>query len=130
MLAIRIIPCLDVHGGSVTRGIQFGKAESGELKSVGDPVELAMRYNEQGADEMVFYDITASAHERGTMVDVIRGGRTLFQALTVGAVSQRGGYAQTSHAGAIKSDQFFRRGGSGFDRRCRKVWFSVYCGFD
>lgn len=54
MLAIRVIPCLDVHGGSVTRGVQFGKAESGELKNVGDPVELAIRYNEQGADELVF----------------------------------------------------------------------------
>jgi ribosomal silencing factor RsfS len=64
------------------------KAESGELKSVGDPVELAMRYNEQGADEMVFYDITASAHERGTMVDVIeRVAERCFHPLTVGAVS-------------------------------------------
>src|SRR5258706_14558148 len=71
MLAKRVIPCLDVHGGHVTRGVQFGKAEAGELRNVGDPVELAVRYNEQGADEMVFFDITASAHGRATMVDVI-----------------------------------------------------------
>jgi hypothetical protein len=46
----------------------FGKAEAGELRNVGDPVELALRYNEQGADEMVFFDITASAHGRATMM--------------------------------------------------------------
>ncbi len=61
MIAKRVIPCLDVHDGQVTRGVQFGKAEAGELKNVGDPVALALRYNEQGADEMVFFDITASA---------------------------------------------------------------------
>ena len=51
------------------RGVQFGKAEAGELRNVGDPVELAVRYNEQGADEMVFFDITATAHGRATIVD-------------------------------------------------------------
>ena len=56
----RVIPCLDVHDGHVTRGLQFGRAESGGLKNVGDPVELAIRYNQQGADEMVFFDITAT----------------------------------------------------------------------
>jgi len=70
MMAKRVIPCLDVHDGKVTRGVQFGKAEAGELRNVGDPVELALRYNEQGADEMVFFDITATAHGRATMVDV------------------------------------------------------------
>jgi cyclase len=85
MLTKRVIPCLDVHDGKVTRGVQFGRAEDGGLRNVGDPVELAMRYNEQGADEMVFFDITASAHGRATMVDVIR--RTAaccFMPLTVG----------------------------------------------
>ncbi|MGH7978404.1 MAG: HisA/HisF-related TIM barrel protein, partial [Limisphaerales bacterium] len=48
VIAKRVIPCLDVHEGQVTRGVQFGKAEAGELRNVGDPVELAMRYNEQG----------------------------------------------------------------------------------
>lgn len=85
MLAKRVIPCLDVHGGQVTRGVQFGKAEAGELRNVGDPVDLAIRYNDQGADEMVFFDITASAHGRGTMVDVIeRVADRCFMPLTVG----------------------------------------------
>jgi len=64
MLTKRVIPCLDVHDGKVTRGIQFGRAEDGGLRVVGDPVELAIRYNEQGADEMVFFDITAKAATR------------------------------------------------------------------
>jgi len=85
MLTKRIIPCLDVHDGKVTRGIQFGKAEAGELRNVGDPVELAIRYNEQGADEMVFFDITASAHGRASMIDVIeRAADQCFMPLTVG----------------------------------------------
>ncbi|HTX22007.1 MAG TPA: imidazole glycerol phosphate synthase subunit HisF [Candidatus Aquilonibacter sp.] len=85
MIAKRVIPCLDVHEGKVTRGVQFGKAEAGELKNVGDPVQLALRYNEQGADEMVFFDITASAHGRATMVDVIeRAADQCFMPLTVG----------------------------------------------
>ena len=85
MLTKRIIPCLDVHDGKVTRGVQFGKAEAGELRNVGDPVELALRYNEQGADEMVFFDITASAHGRASMIDVIeRAADQCFMPLTVG----------------------------------------------
>jgi imidazole glycerol-phosphate synthase subunit HisF len=85
MLAKRVIPCLDVHGGHVTRGVQFGKAEAGELRNVGDPVELAIRYNEQGADEMVFFDITATAHGRATIIDVIeRTADQCFMPLTVG----------------------------------------------
>lgn len=85
MMAKRVIPCLDVHGGQVTRGVQFGKAEAGELRNVGDPVELALRYNEQGADEMVFFDITASAQNRASMVDVIgRAADQCFMPLTVG----------------------------------------------
>ena len=85
MLAKRVIPCLDVHAGQVTRGVQFGKAEAGELRNVGDPVELALRYNEQGADEMVFFDITATAHGQKTIVDVIqRTANQCFMPLTVG----------------------------------------------
>src|SRR5690242_10421927 len=85
MLARRVIPCLDVHDGHVTRGVQFGKAEAGELRNVGDPVELALRYNEQGADEMVFFDITASAHGRTSMISVIeRAADQCFMPLTVG----------------------------------------------
>src|SRR5690242_1147955 len=85
MIAKRVIPCLDVHDGHVTRGVRFGKAEAGELRDVGDPVELALRYNEQGADEMVFFDITATAHGRKTMVEVIeRAADQCFMPLTVG----------------------------------------------
>jgi cyclase len=85
MLAKRVIPCLDVHDGNVTRGVQFGQAEKGQLRNVGDPVELAVRYNDQGADEMVFFDITASAHGRATMLDVIeRVADRCFMPLTVG----------------------------------------------
>ena len=85
MLTKRVIPCLDVHDGYVTRGVQFGKAEAGELRNVGDPVELALRYNEQGADEMVIFDITASAHGRASMIDVIeRAADQCFMPLTVG----------------------------------------------
>lgn len=104
MLTKRVIPCLDVHDGKVTRGVQFGRAEAGGLREVGDPVELAIRYNDQGADEMVFFDITASAHGRATMVDVIaRTAARVFMPLTVG-----GGVRTTDdmhamlHAGADK----------------------------
>lgn len=85
MLAKRVIPCLDVHAGQVTRGVQFGKAEEGGLRNVGDPVELAVRYDEQGADELVFFDITASAHGRQSMVEVIQKvAEKCFMPLTVG----------------------------------------------
>ena len=85
MLAKRIIPCLDVHDGRTTRGQQFGRAEAGELKDVGDPVELAVRYDAEGADELVFYDITATAHGRATMREVIaRVAERCFMPLTVG----------------------------------------------
>src|SRR5687768_17641029 len=85
MMAKRVIPCLDVHDGKVTRGVQFGVAEKGGLRNVGDPVQLALRYNDQGADEMVFFDITASAEGRATMVDVIeRTADQCFMPLTVG----------------------------------------------
>jgi len=85
VIAKRVIPCLDVHDGQVTRGVQFGQAEKGELRNVGDPVQLALNYNNQGADEMVFFDITASAHGRATMVDVIeRAADQCFMPLTVG----------------------------------------------
>jgi cyclase len=104
MLTKRVIPCLDVHDGKVTRGVQFGRAEDGGLRNVGDPVELALRYNDQGADEMVFFDITASAHGRASMIDVIeRTAAQCFMPLTVG-----GGIRTTEdmhamlHAGADK----------------------------
>lgn len=85
MLARRIIPCLDVHDGRVTRGQQFGRAEHGELTDVGDPVVLAMRYDDQGADELVLYDITATAEGRGAILDVAtRVAERCFMPLTIG----------------------------------------------
>jgi imidazole glycerol-phosphate synthase subunit HisF len=104
MLTKRVIPCLDVHDGKVTRGIQFGRAEEGGLRNVGDPVELAIRYNDQGADEMVFFDITASAHGRSTMIDVIeRTAAHCFMPLTVGGgIRAVEDMSAMLHAGADK----------------------------
>jgi cyclase len=80
MLARRIIPCLDVTGGRVVKGVNFVG-----LRDAGDPVELAARYNEQGADELVFLDITASSDEREIMAGVVaRTAREVFIPLTVG----------------------------------------------
>lgn len=80
MLAKRIIPCLDVTGGRVVKGINFLN-----LRDAGDPVELAGRYNQQSADEIVFLDITASSDYRDTMVDVVfRTAQRVFIPLTVG----------------------------------------------
>lgn len=80
MLAKRIIPCLDVTGGRVVKGTQFLG-----LRDAGDPVECAIAYNRQGADELVFLDITASSDNRRTMVDVIeRTAAHCFMPLTVG----------------------------------------------
>lgn len=80
MLAKRIIPCLDVTAGRVVKGVNFVN-----LRDAGDPVELAERYNLQGADEVVFLDITASSDARDTMADVVaRTSRRVFIPLTVG----------------------------------------------
>jgi cyclase len=80
VLAKRIIPCLDVTGGRVVKGVNFLN-----LRDAGDPVELAERYNQQGADELVFLDITASSDARAIMADVVaRTARKVFIPLTVG----------------------------------------------
>jgi cyclase len=80
MLAKRIIPCLDVTAGRVVKGVNFVG-----LRDAGDPVELAERYNSQGADELVFLDITASSDAREIMADVVaRTARQVFIPLTVG----------------------------------------------
>jgi cyclase len=80
MRAVRVIPCLDVDGGRVVKGVNFLN-----LRDAGDPVELAARYDKEGADELVFYDITASAHGRDTMVEVVaRTAEEVFIPLTVG----------------------------------------------
>jgi len=80
MLAKRIIPCLDVTGGRVVKGVHFVN-----LRDAGDPVELADRYNREGADELVFLDITASSDAREIMADVVaRTSRQVFIPLAVG----------------------------------------------
>ncbi len=80
MLAKRIIPCLDVTGGRVVKGVHFI-----DLHDAGDPVELAQRYSAQGADELVYLDITASSEAREIMADLVqRTARQVFIPLTVG----------------------------------------------
>ena len=80
MLAKRIIPCLDVANGRVVKGVNFVN-----LRDAGDPVELAARYNQQGADELVFLDVAATVENRATLVDVVsRTAREVFIPLTVG----------------------------------------------
>jgi len=129
MLAKRVIPCLDVHDGKVTRGVQFGVAEKGGLRDVGDPVELAMRYNEQGADEMVFFDITATAHGRGTMVDVIkRAADQCFLPLTVRRVTRAaddmyailmaGAHTTSINSSALARPELIREGAEKFGSQC------------
>src|SRR6266542_2709469 len=129
MIAKRVIPCLDVHAGQVTRGKQFGKAEAGELRNVGDPVQLALRYNEQGADEMVFFDITASAQGRNTMIDVIeRVAVQCFMPLTVGggirtvddmqAMLRAGADKVSINSAALANPELVRAGAQKFGSQC------------
>ncbi len=85
MLCKRVVPCLDVHGGRVVKGVRFV-----DLRDAGDPVEAALAYDAQGADELVFLDITASHEERAIMLDVVR--RTaegIYMPLTVGGGIRR-----------------------------------------
>ena len=79
-LAVRVIPCLDVDAGRVVKGVNFTG-----LRDAGDPVELARRYDEQGADELTFLDVTASSQSRATTYDVVsRTAEQVFIPLTVG----------------------------------------------
>ena len=92
MLAKRIIPCLDVANGRVVKGVNFV-----DLRDAGDPVELAARYNEQGADELVFLDVAATVENRTTLIDVVaRTAREVFIPLTVG-----GGVRSVNDAKAV-----------------------------
>lgn len=92
MLAKRIIPCLDVNAGRVVKGVNFV-----DLRDAGDPVELAAKYDQQGADELVFLDITASSDGRQTMIDVVsRTAEEVFIPFTVG-----GGIREVSDARAM-----------------------------
>lgn len=99
MLAKRIIPCLDVRNGKVVKGVNFEG-----VKDVGDPVELAIQYNKQGADEIVFYDITASHEGRGVMLDVVREtAKQVFVPLCVGGgIATIEDFRDTLRAGADK----------------------------
>jgi len=129
MLARRVIPCLDVHDGHVTRGVQFGKAEAGGLRNVGDPVELALRYNDQGADEMVFFDITATAHGRASMISMIeRAADQCFMPLTVGggirsvedmyAMLRAGADKISINSSALAHPDLIRLGAEKFGSQC------------
>ena len=99
MLAKRIIPCLDVRNGKVVKGVNFEG-----VKDVGNPVELAIQYNKQGADEIVFYDITASHEGRGVMLDVVREtAKQVFVPLCVGGgIATIEDFRDTLRAGADK----------------------------
>ena len=99
MLTRRLVVCLDVKGGRVVKGTQFVN-----LRDVGDPVELASRYEREGADEIVFLDISASAEERGTLLDVAqRTAERLFVPLTIGGgIRSVDDVARVLRAGADK----------------------------
>lgn len=99
MLAKRIIPCLDVRNGKVVKGVNFEG-----IQDVGDPVACAAEYNRQGADELVFYDITASHEGRGVILDVVRRtAQQVFVPLTVGGgISTIEDFRETLRAGADK----------------------------
>jgi len=98
-VAVRVIPCLDVDGGRVVKGVNFR-----DLRDAGDPVELAAAYDREGADELVFLDITASVQRRDTMVDVVaRTADQVFIPLTVGGgVRSTGDVDLLLRAGADK----------------------------
>lgn len=124
MLAKRIIPCLDVRDGKVVKGINFVG-----IKEVGDPVECAAEYDAQGADEIVFLDITASHEGRGTMLDVVRRtAQKVFVPLTVGGgIRTIDDFRDTLRAGAdkvsvnsaaVKNPQLIREAADIFGCQC------------
>jgi cyclase len=124
VLAKRIIPCLDVHAGRVVKGTQFLN-----LVDSGDPVELAQRYNEEGADELVFLDITASAEKHGILLKTIeRTAEQVFIPLTVGGgirsirdirVLLKAGADKVSlNTAAIQNPDIIREGARHFGAQC------------
>ncbi len=124
MLAKRIIPCLDVRDGKVVKGVNFEG-----IKEVGDPVEYACEYNKQGADEIVFYDITASYEGRGVIIDVVREtAKKVFVPLTVGggikdtddmrAILRAGADKVSVNSQAVKNPQLIRDGADIFGSQC------------
>jgi len=123
-LTRRVIPCLDVRDGRVTKGVKFA-----DNRDVGDPVALAAYYDRSGADEMTFYDITASSDGRDTMVDVVRAtARQVFIPLTVGggvrttddiARLLRAGADKVSvNSGAVANPSLIAEGAKRFGRQC------------
>ena len=124
MLAKRIIPCLDVRNGKVVKGVNFEG-----IRDVGDPVECAEEYNKQGADEIVFYDITASFEGRGVFLDVVREtAKKVFVPLTVGGgIKNVDDIRETLRAGAdkvsvnsqaVKNPQLIKDGADIFGCQC------------
>ncbi len=124
MLAKRIIPCLDVRSGKVVKGVNFEG-----IRDVGDPVECAEEYNRQGADEIVFYDITASFEGRGVFLDVVREtAKKVFVPLTVGGgIKSVDDIRETLRAGAdkvsvnsqaVQNPQLIRDGAEIFGNQC------------
>jgi cyclase len=124
MLAKRIIPCLDVKGGRVVKGIQFEG-----LRDAGDPVERAALYEEQGADEIVFLDIAAAIEERDTLVDLVaRTSERVFIPFTVGGgvrsvddmgrVLRAGADKVGINTRAIEDPELIARGAEAFGSQC------------
>jgi cyclase len=124
MIAKRIIPCLDVRDGKVTKGVQFLSNVD-----VGDPVAMAHYYYSQGADEIVFYDITASNERRGIMIDVVRSvAREIFIPFSVGgglrtvddmrAVLLAGAEKVSIDSGAVRNPQIIAEGARAFGSQC------------
>ncbi|HEY9248963.1 MAG TPA: imidazole glycerol phosphate synthase subunit HisF [Rariglobus sp.] len=124
MLSRRVIPCLDVHAGRVVKGIKFL-----ELRDAGDPVESAKAYDRQGADELVFLDITASSDGRGIMHDVVaRTAEQCFMPLTVGGglrsiddierMLKAGADKVSLNTSAIKDPQLIAAASNRFGAQC------------
>src|SRR5512139_1762799 len=123
MLAKRIIPCLDVKSGRVVKGTQFV-----DLKDAGDPVENAKAYDQQGADEIAFLDITASYEERDILIDIVgRTAEEIFIPLTGGGVRSLEDIRKLLKAGAdkvsintaaVKNPQFVAKASKRFGSQC------------
>ncbi len=131
MLSKRVIPCLDVRNGRLTKGIKFKGNED-----IGDPVETARIYYEQGADEIVFYDITASAEGRGIMLDVVeRVAAQIFIPFSVGggistvedmrAVLLAGAEKISVNSAAVKNPDIISQGAQAFGSQCVVVGMDV-----
>jgi cyclase len=123
-LAKRIIPCLDVHAGRVVKGVNFVN-----LRDAGDPVEIARGYEEQGADELVFLDITASHEQREIILDVVRRtAEQVFMPLTVGGgirtlddirnLLNAGADKVSINSAAVRTPEFVREAAERFGSQC------------